>query len=603
MPFNRVKFVSSTSGTAAFGVGSAVPGFRTPAQANVPDQALISYTAQSADLSQWETGRHGTYHSGTLTVSRDNVVDSSAGFGTPVNFTSPPTVWFDYLAQDIREILSAHAFYFVSIVSGTLVGGAGYTPGTYTNVPLTGGSGSGATADITVAGGAVTIVKPKTQGSGYKIGDVLSAAAANIGGTGSGFTYTVTGIGNDLNDGKTVATAWKTLQHAEDFIDASLDLSQHAITVNVDSGLYLGLTIGTRTGTNSVFYSGAGEANTQITNQGAVSNDCVNSLGGVASATYFGNMTLDGGTSNSVCINISDHTIVNVGNPDQSGSVTCVAYVSSECFVTSGVYSQIIVLSDLKVIAGNGQMFALAAAQSGGYVNLNSPNQITLVGAIAWQHACLYSISNASLIEVNALFVGTATGRRFIIDTKSIISSGFGDLSYLPGSLPGICDATSTYFYKLSGVISSMSWAGGVITVNTATPHGITGSTYIWIYGASPAGYDGWSTFGPVTVTGPSQFTVNHAAALGVVTVPGFYTLIAGPGNTRYPLLPFTGGVQILSGDTLANTPAPSTYPYMVAVITDSSTATPGAAITGNGSNKVLAAAGASNWIVVAALT
>jgi hypothetical protein len=72
-----------------------------------------------------------------------------------------------------------------------IVGGSAYTAGTYTAVPLTGGSGSGAQATIVVAGGVVTTVTVTTAGTGYAPLDVLSAAAANIGGTGSGFTCQV----------------------------------------------------------------------------------------------------------------------------------------------------------------------------------------------------------------------------------------------------------------------------------------------------------------------------------------------------------------------------------------------------------------------------
>ena len=75
--------------------------------------------------------------------------------------------------------------------TGTLVGGTLYTTGTYTNVPLTGGSGAGAKATIVVSGGAVTSVTITAGGGSYAVGDVLSALAANIGGTGSGFTYTI----------------------------------------------------------------------------------------------------------------------------------------------------------------------------------------------------------------------------------------------------------------------------------------------------------------------------------------------------------------------------------------------------------------------------
>jgi hypothetical protein len=79
-----------------------------------------------------------------------------------------------------------------AIETATIAAGAAYTNGSYTNVPLTGGSGSGATANITVAGAVVTVVTVVDPGIGYIVGDVLSATAASIGGTGAGFTYTVT---------------------------------------------------------------------------------------------------------------------------------------------------------------------------------------------------------------------------------------------------------------------------------------------------------------------------------------------------------------------------------------------------------------------------
>ena len=78
---------------------------------------------------------------------------------------------------------------------GSLAGGSGYAAdGTYPGVALTGGAGSGATADITVEGGTVTNVVIVNKGSGYVIGNNLSAAAANIGGDGSGFQITVSEV-------------------------------------------------------------------------------------------------------------------------------------------------------------------------------------------------------------------------------------------------------------------------------------------------------------------------------------------------------------------------------------------------------------------------
>ena len=82
-----------------------------------------------------------------------------------------------------------------------LVGGTGGTTGTYTNVPLVAsGTGSGitggATATITVAGGAVTSVVVNTgasAGVNYFMGEPLSAASANIGNV-TGFSCQVATI-------------------------------------------------------------------------------------------------------------------------------------------------------------------------------------------------------------------------------------------------------------------------------------------------------------------------------------------------------------------------------------------------------------------------
>lgn len=79
--------------------------------------------------------------------------------------------------------------------------GTNYTPTTgtavYLNVPLTPGginpaTGTGAVADITVTNGQVANVDLRRGGTGYVVGQTLTANNANIGGTGSGFSITIT---------------------------------------------------------------------------------------------------------------------------------------------------------------------------------------------------------------------------------------------------------------------------------------------------------------------------------------------------------------------------------------------------------------------------
>ena len=74
-------------------------------------------------------------------------------------------------------------------------GGTGYTDGTYNDVNLTGGSGTLATADIVVSGGAITTVNLTFPGSGYAASDILSANDADLGGGGgTGLAITVDGV-------------------------------------------------------------------------------------------------------------------------------------------------------------------------------------------------------------------------------------------------------------------------------------------------------------------------------------------------------------------------------------------------------------------------
>ena len=94
-----------------------------------------------------------------------------------------------------------HYFYYPpTIVQGQitaltgLVGGSLYTNGVYQNVPLTGGSGANATADIVVVGQTVVSCTLKFGGNFYVVGDTLSCAS--LGDSGGGFSISVQYITN-----------------------------------------------------------------------------------------------------------------------------------------------------------------------------------------------------------------------------------------------------------------------------------------------------------------------------------------------------------------------------------------------------------------------
>lgn len=114
---NRVKFLASTSGTADFGIGAALTGFRTPAQAGYSNGQTVPYIAESSDRSEWETGL-GTYNT-TGPVLERTTVRQSSNADAKVDFSAAPRVFVDPLAEDlaqigdIREKLTANRTYYV----------------------------------------------------------------------------------------------------------------------------------------------------------------------------------------------------------------------------------------------------------------------------------------------------------------------------------------------------------------------------------------------------------------------------------------------------------------------------------------------------------
>ena len=132
-----------------------------------------------------------------------------------------------------------HYFYYpISIVQGAIsgigaiTGGSLYTNGNYSNVPLTGGSGSGATANITVSGQVVTSVTIKNNGNFYAVGDVLSCSNTYIGGSGSGFSIPVSVINNDtgtswLGDNYDPVLLYGAMREAMLFMKGEQDLVKY----------------------------------------------------------------------------------------------------------------------------------------------------------------------------------------------------------------------------------------------------------------------------------------------------------------------------------------------------------------------------------------
>jgi hypothetical protein len=119
---------------------------------------------------------------------------------------------------------------------GTITGGAGYVIGTYTNVTLTGGSGSGAKATVTVALGAVTAVTVTSRGAGYQVGDVLSASNTELGGTGAGFSVPVATLYAQGIQMSAAATATATAPLTFSTPPNRIEILQHEIGTDAING-------------------------------------------------------------------------------------------------------------------------------------------------------------------------------------------------------------------------------------------------------------------------------------------------------------------------------------------------------------------------------
>jgi len=103
---------------------------------------------------------------------------------------------------EIHLIVKGPIGFKIVILSGQIsIGGSGYVDGIYPVVPLTNVNsfGGGATANITVAGGVITVAELVDGGEGYKINDTLTVSNTLLGGTGTGFIYRVNNVTSSLD--------------------------------------------------------------------------------------------------------------------------------------------------------------------------------------------------------------------------------------------------------------------------------------------------------------------------------------------------------------------------------------------------------------------
>ena len=178
---------------------------------------------------------------------------------------------------------------------GAITGGSSYTNGTYTGVVMTLSSGSTAitypTATIVVAGGVVTTVTLTSNGVGFKdTTTVLTAPAASIGGTGSGFSVPVatlqSGTGNVAVGYQAGFTASVATNNTYNGYQAGYGITTGSNSVFMGYGSGNTTTI-TTTGSQLV-YIGSGSRGSAATNQNEIAIG-YNAVGLGSNTTVIGN--------------------------------------------------------------------------------------------------------------------------------------------------------------------------------------------------------------------------------------------------------------------------------------------------------------------------
>jgi hypothetical protein len=159
--------MSTTTGGSTYGSISNDPGRRCENQ----QTNKVHTTANVSGGTTTTTTVAASYGSASTVLAANQTVDTAeaAIFTVRRARTTPSTLpTAKVTGTATRKETGAVASF------GTRVNGSGYTSATYTNVALSGGSGYGATANITVAGGAVTAATLVRGGQWYTTSDTLS---------------------------------------------------------------------------------------------------------------------------------------------------------------------------------------------------------------------------------------------------------------------------------------------------------------------------------------------------------------------------------------------------------------------------------------------
>jgi hypothetical protein len=429
----------------------------------------------------------------------------------------------------------------ISPVAGDITNpGSGYTGQQYTNVPLTGGSGTGALATISIGGelagaaaGTVVQVQITNSGQNYSTGNVLSANTSDLGGTGSGFQFTITsdpgkvtavnftnkGSGYKSNDILTlpvpVTGVTTNLKGLVEGVSTTLNTGSSVITVSSTTGILAGMEVTTALGstgsvsplttvltvnsltqlTLSTPPTGNGAASLNFRSSGNLSEITVSSVAGIISGMLVSKTAGTGiiaANTTVFSVNSTTKVITLSSQPSQAGTAT-LTFTPAYGVPTTNFQYKILtvgVVEDFSISNG-GNGYSLTDQLTVSQFDIVQPivysvtnksvQKITFVGTVA---SSVFSVGD-TIEFAGGLFPETAEIYKINTSGSNIVSIVIDDINLEPSDV--ITKEGGVTQYTVNTAITSYKYfidtgSGSQITPNLVL---YSGNTYNFNYSDS----------------------------------------------------------------------------------------------------------------------
>lgn len=452
MPFlNDVKFTASTSGLADFGIGAVRPGFQLPSTAGAVNGQSYSWTARTA--TQFESFK-GNYNASLNTIERTEILDTSAGFGVKVNFSSVPVVGLTALADDLDFAAATIAEDTRSPIDGT------------------------------------ELVRLATVGAGWKStltaikNWLLSFTRQTLT---ADRTYYVRKDGSDSNSGliNNAGGAFLTIQHAVDVVCQTLDVAGFIVTIQVVTGTYteeiiLSDVFGVQFPPESKLFAFTygmrlvGDESTPSNVHITINNSVNWAVVTVAGPQAFWNVSgfkLSNSGSFACHITATNNSLVNIGNMEfgDNGS-------SGQGRIINALNNSFVICYADKITKSGTAGYVMFNANDASVIDFE-PGEFEVLDAPNFTEAFIALYRSAFVWYNSTDPIGSLTGQKWVAYSGSVIIDYTGDI---PGDVDGYTESTSFYNYgqgvvaksgpPIAGDLAPQTWAvfkdtsgGGVV--------------------------------------------------------------------------------------------------------------------------------------------